>query len=165
MTTDTKAELPRPMEDPDRKETTCRRILSALPDWFGVPEALEAYAVQCRALPFFAQDAEGETAGFCAVTRHNEATAEIVVMGILPAYHRQGIGRLLVQAAEDWAKAQGLSLLLVKTLDGSDPYYARTRAFYRAMGFLPLESLPLWDERNPCLLMVKPLGAAGMERA
>ena len=57
------------------------------------------------------------------------------------------------------ARAQGLSLLLVKTLDGSnpDPFYARTRAFYRAMGFLPLQCLPLWDARNPCLLMVKPL--------
>jgi hypothetical protein len=33
--------------------------------------------------------------------------------------------------------------------------YARTRAFYRSLGFKPLEEfLELW-EGNPCLLMVK----------
>ena len=36
--------------------------------------------------------------------------------------------------------------------------YARTRAFYRAQGFLPLQCLPeYWDQDNPCLLMVLPL--------
>lgn len=39
-----------------------------------------------------------------------------------------------------------------------DQNYERTRRFYLAAGFTPLEEFPdLWDERNPCLLMVKSL--------
>jgi coenzyme F420-0:L-glutamate ligase/coenzyme F420-1:gamma-L-glutamate ligase len=46
----------------------------------------------------------------------------------------------------------------VKTLAPTRPdeNYARTRAFYEAMGFTPLEVFPeLWDPRNPALQLVK----------
>jgi hypothetical protein len=46
----------------------------------------------------------------------------------------------------------------VKTLGPSsdDSNYAKTRAFYSAMGFRPLEEFKqIWDEHNPCLVMVK----------
>ena len=52
------------------------------------------------------------------------------------------------------------AVLQVKTLSESHPDagYAKTRAFYRAMGFHPLEEFKtLWGEANPCLLMVKKL--------
>jgi hypothetical protein len=48
----------------------------------------------------------------------------------------------------------------VKTLGPSrlDEHYAKTRAFYEAMGFRPLEEFKqIWDENNPCLVMVKRL--------
>ncbi|MDD3109908.1 MAG: hypothetical protein PHH32_04610 [Eubacteriales bacterium] len=49
----------------------------------------------------------------------------------------------------------------VKTGEASHyPEYDRTIAFYQRMGFLRLEMFPtLWDERNPCLVLVKALGA------
>jgi len=52
----------------------------------------------------------------------------------------------------------GRIYLTVKTLDESreDEGYARTRRFYYAMGFQPLEVFPmLWDADNPCLCMLK----------
>ena len=48
----------------------------------------------------------------------------------------------------------------MKTLSAAhpDPGYAGTRAFYAAVGFVPLMELPdLWDPGNPCLVMVKAL--------
>ena len=54
-------------------------------------------------------------------------------------------------------------LLQVKTLGPSrpDPGYRQTRRCYQAMGLAPLEEITgLWPE-NPCLLMVKVLGAGG----
>ena len=62
--------------------------------------------------------------------------------------------------------ADGVRLLQVKTLGPSDPDegYRRTRRFYQAVGFEPLEELVgLWPG-NPCLIMVKVLGlsAAGV---
>jgi 8-oxo-dGTP diphosphatase len=79
-------------------------------------------------------------------------------MGIHPDFHRRGIGRSLVAAAEEYALELGVEYIQVKTLDTSHPSleYARTRTFYESLGFRPLEVFPdLWDEENPCLLMVK----------
>jgi len=81
-------------------------------------------------------------------------------MGVLPAWHRRGVGRALVERAATYARAAGGDLLHVKTLAASDPDpgYAATRAFYLAMGFRPLEVLPqVWGPEDPCLLLVRPL--------
>jgi hypothetical protein len=70
------------------------------------------------------------------------------------------VGRALVERAAAYARAGGYALLHVKTLAPSDPdsSYAATRAFYAAVGFLPLEELPqVWGPGNPCLLMVRTL--------
>ena len=41
------------------------------------------------------------------------------------------------------------------TTSNDDPNYARTRLFYEAIGFLPIEEFPtLWGPENPCLLML-----------
>ncbi len=80
-------------------------------------------------------------------------------MGVRRARHGQGIGTALLRAAEEYLSARGVEYLQVKTLGPSDPDagYARTRAFYDARGFAPLEELhDLW-EHNPCLLLVKHL--------
>jgi coenzyme F420-0:L-glutamate ligase / coenzyme F420-1:gamma-L-glutamate ligase len=72
--------------------------------------------------------------------------------------HRQGIGRLLVRAAEAWCAANGVDYLQVKTLAHTkdDANYTSTRAFYDAVGFTPLEIFPeLWGPRNPALQLVK----------
>jgi ribosomal protein S18 acetylase RimI-like enzyme len=79
-------------------------------------------------------------------------------MGILPTFHHGGIGRALMENAERYAKAQQIEYLQVKTLGPSndDVNYASTRAFYSAMSFRPLEEFTqIWDENNPCLVMVK----------
>jgi ribosomal protein S18 acetylase RimI-like enzyme len=79
-------------------------------------------------------------------------------MAVAPNDHREGIGRALLGHIESDARAQGGGWLHVKTLGPShpDPYYARTRAFYEAMGFEPLfESTTIWGPDNPALVLVK----------
>lgn len=81
-------------------------------------------------------------------------------MGIHPDYHRQGIGRLLVDAAESTLRDQAIEYLQVKTLSPSreNEPYARTRKFYFALGFRPMEEFSeLWGPENPCLMYVKKL--------
>jgi hypothetical protein len=54
----------------------------------------------------------------------------------------------------------GVEFLQVKTLSASHPDegYARTRAFYLARGFRPLEEFPhLWSPGNPALQLIKSL--------
>jgi hypothetical protein len=51
--------------------------------------------------------------------------------------------------------------LQVKTLSASrpDPGYDKTRAFYLAFGFRPLEEFPtLWYPSNPALQLIKSIG-------
>ena len=153
------------------------RILRALPGWFGIESALVEYARAADELPTLVAVLPGPSCdreerpgsqqvrldrvvGFVTLRETSEDALELHVMGVLPAWHRRGAGRALVERAASYARAEGYSLLHVKTLAPSDPDpgYAATRAFYAAAGFRPLEVLPeVWEPENPCLVMVRPL--------
>lgn len=140
--------------------SVCEPILRALPDWFGIEEAIVHYVSEIEQLPTFLAHQAGATVGFLSVKEHNPYAAEIYVMAIKVEAQRQGIGRALVAAVETYVREREVEYLQVKTLAAlhPDPYYAKTRQFYTAMGFRPLEVLAeLWGEENPCLLMVKRL--------
>lgn len=146
---------------PDEKSAVCDEILKALPNWFGNPEAVNDYVSGVRDKILYAIFDSGTAVGFASVKIHNPHTAEIYVMGILEAYHGRGLGRKLIETCEKYCRANRFEFLTVKTLDEKNPdeFYRRTRLFYQAMGFKPLEVFPLlWDESNPCLFMVKYLG-------
>ena len=111
-------------------------------------------------MPFCVIEEKGMPLGFAALNIHNNYSAEIYVMGVLPQFHRQGTGRRLVEACRNYCRDRGMQYLQVKTVDksGGYPEYDQTRAFYLAQGFAPLECLPhLWEARNPCLMMVQKL--------
>jgi GNAT superfamily N-acetyltransferase len=145
-----------------RKNTAsiCLPILRALPEWFGIEAALLHYEQEIEALPTFLAYSGEAALGFLSLKQHFPESAEIYVMGVHPTAHRLGIGRALLQAAEEYLRQAGAAYLQVKTLAPShpDPGYARTRAFYRAAGFIPLEEFSqIWDASNPCLILVKRL--------
>jgi ribosomal protein S18 acetylase RimI-like enzyme len=136
-----------------------RVILEALPEWFGLADARETYITNASRLPMIiAQTHVGEAIGFLSLWRHTEAAAEAYVLGVHREHHRQGCGRAMFDAAERRLAAEGVRYLTVKTLaaDRRDQNYAATRRFYQAIGFEPVEVFPaLWNEDNPCLLMIK----------
>ena len=143
------------------KATICEPILRSLPAWFGIEEAILQYLKDIDQLPTFLATLEGEVLGFLTLKQHYPQSAEILVMGCLPDHHRKGIGRALVYHAEAWLAEQGVEYLQVKTLSPAHPDkgYAGTRDFYRALRFQPLEEFKkLWDEANPCLVMIKKIG-------
>ena len=142
----------------EKKSDICDKILRKLPDWFGNEKAITDYTADVQNMPFYAAY-DGETAiGFVALKEHNPFTSEVCVMGILNEYHRHGIGHQLIKACVTHCKTEYKKFLTVKTLDSSAEYepYDRTRNFYSAMGFIPLEMFPLhWDKDNPCLFLAK----------
>ena len=147
------------IDSPDQRAAIARQVLEALPDWFGIPESREAYIRDSRAQPFWA-DLEGDTArGFLSLKETSPYTAELAVMGVLPEYHRRGIGRALFAAFRQYARDHGCQFLQVKTVqEGIYPIYDQTNAFYRSLGFRELECFPtLWDEANPCQIYVMSL--------
>lgn len=152
----------RQIDTPEQKEHLCNTILRALPSWFGIESSIVEYSHDVRTLPFWAAfDDTGAPVGFVALNVHTASAAEIHVMGILQKCHRQGIGRQFVECCAAFCRAHQIEYMTVKTLADTvcNASYAKTRAFYSSMGFRPLEVFPLlWDEGNPCLYMLKPLG-------
>ena len=138
----------------------CEGILRALPDWFGIESALLRYVQHLPDAQVHVARSDDAVVGFIAVDRHSERAAEIHVMAVSPEHHRRGIGRLLVHHASHELRASGVLYLQVKTLSPSreDASYEKTRLFYEALGFAPLEEHPtLWGPGNPALQMIKRL--------
>ena len=147
---------------------TVERLLRKLPSWFGIESSVAEYIESARRLPAYlawppdpapAGLAPGLAAGALLAVRHFPRSAEIYLMAVDPAVHRQGAGRALVTALESDLIADGFEFLQVKTLGPAhpDPGYARTRQFYASVGFQPLEEITgLWPD-NPCLIMIKTL--------
>ena len=142
------------------REAISRNVLSALPEWFGIDSALDNYVAHAASAPMMIAEVQGEVVGYVAIAEHFGTNCEPHSMGVLPALHRQGIGRALVETTARWAHDRGYAYLTVKTLAVThrDPNYAATRLFYRKMGFQPFEVLEtLWGRDLPCLLMMRRL--------
>jgi GNAT superfamily N-acetyltransferase len=148
----------REVTSPKEKSAIADTILRRLPDWFGIEESTVRYINEAAGLYFLGAFENGEPVGFLTITENFPCTCEIHVMGILPSLHRKGIGRELVEQSAGRYRDRGFNYMTVKTVAEpvGDAEYASTRAFYKAVGFLPLDIFPtLWDERNPCLFLCK----------
>ena len=142
------------------KSRICKEIIESLPDWFGIPESNKEYITGVVETDFYAAYMHEKEVGFFSIISHFPQTSEIYVCGILPDFHRLGIGRKLLQAVVEDLRKKKKKFLTVKTLSASHPDkgYAKTREFYSACGFSPVEEFKeLWGKENPCLFMVKVL--------
>lgn len=145
-----------------------RAILDRLPDWFGIPEANEEYVADAEREGAVIASADDGDVGILVLLRHTPYAAEVHLMAVVPELHRHGIGRLLLQHAERRLAAEGIEFLQVKTLSAAspDPNYAKTRRFYEAYGFRPLQEFPdLWHPSNPALQLVKVVEAGAANEA
>ena len=130
------------------------RILKTLPEesnaeYIHAAERLETWTVT--------HPETHEVVGIMLITQHYPVEAEIHLLAVDAAFHGYGIGTSLISAFEKEARNRGIRLIQVKTLGESffNEPYQRTRNFYKAVGFLPLEETNLWGEDTPCLIMVK----------
>lgn len=146
----------------------CEEILRSLPAWFGIEKAIQHYAEAIVAMETYVARGDGGIGGFITLQRHFPEAAEIHVMAVREAYHRRGLGRSLVRHAEERLAADGVIFFQVKTLAPShpDPNYAKTRRFYEAVGFTPLEANEaIWGPQNPCLMLIKSLSGTSANSA
>lgn len=141
----------------------CESVLGSIPEWFGIEEANDAYIRDLETLPSYVAIEGGCVVGFLSVKQHFSTSSEIHVLAVERSHHRQGIGRALMEVAEGDLRSSGCRMLQVKTLGPSDDdaAYKRTREFYLALGFTPLEeTTSFWGPENPTLIMVKPIASA-----
>lgn len=141
-------------------EQDCAQIITALPDWFGIPEANAAYLESMNKFPSWVAVKDEKVVGVITLAGPYPGSFEIHFMAVHPSFHRQGIGKKLVDHIEDEARKSEGKWLHVKTLSYShpDPFYAHTREFYSALGFSPLfETEALWGPENPAVILIKSL--------
>ena len=144
------------IKDSDEKRMIARTVLEDLTQWFEVEESREGYIRDCTDWNFLAAKADGKIMGFLCLKETGNATVELAVMGVMKEYHRNGVGRELVEKAKEVAKADGYEFMQVKTVKmGMYEDYDRTNRFYISCGFKEFEVFPLlWDEANPCQIYV-----------
>ncbi|MDF2964940.1 MAG: Acyl-CoA N-acyltransferase [Rickettsiaceae bacterium] len=128
---------------PDTAEALCRQITQDLPEYFGLPEANEHYAIGVRSRINFAVRVDGRYVGLLSLEFPYPNNGNIYWMAVMRDYHRCGIGKKLISAACVYAKEIGASTMSVETLASSeaDENYLKTYNFYKANGFQPLFNL------------------------
>ena len=81
-------------------------------------------------------------------------------MGILPEFHRQGIGKELFALARQYALEKGFSLCRLRPYKWDVMIFMMIQInFIKVLVFKEFEVFPtLWDEWNPCQIYVMYLG-------
>lgn len=121
----------------------CRKISADLPEYFGIPEANEHYAVGVQTRVNFAAKTGDQIVGLISIDFPYTNNANIYWMAIIKRYHRQGIGKKLLNRALEYASSQQATSMTVETLapDQCDSNYLKTYQFYYTNGFKPLFNL------------------------
>ena len=147
---------------------SCDAVILSLPYHFGDAAGRRECAWAVRTSDGLVALLDGRVVGFLTVQRHFETSAEITWMAVHAAYRGRGVGRALIERLCRELRAEGRQLLLVMTLaaghdegDVADGYH-RTRAFYRALGFIPAREFPAYWPTSPALLLVLPLGQVSL---
>ena len=124
-------------------EDLCRKITSDLPEYFGLPEANEQYALGTHACYNFAAKQGADYLGLISIDFPYPNNCNIYWMAVLREIQGQGIGRQLIEHACNFAKEKGAATMTVETLAPlhSDKNYLRTYEFYQFLGFSPLLNL------------------------
>ena len=137
--------------DPDVKERICRDVLESLPDWFGIPEAIDQFCREVRALRMWVAKSGAEIAGFATVQQHFPVAAELHLIAIRAEHHREGLGEHFAARDRSASEAQG-----DPHPHGEDalaqcrrPAYAQTHRFYATQGCRWKCSRPCGTRRIP----------------
>jgi ribosomal protein S18 acetylase RimI-like enzyme len=110
-------------------------VVTGLPDWFD-DAAIISVPIDLRHQRGFVAERQGKVVGFITLYVA-EGKLNIGWLGVQAGLHRQGIGRLLLDKAEEVARQLGIQTLALYTLGDGVDYepYERTRRFYFANGF------------------------------
>jgi ribosomal protein S18 acetylase RimI-like enzyme len=151
----------RALASPDAE--ACDAVVASLPYHFGDTMGRAECARAVREQEGLVAIDDGVVAGFLTVVRHDPRSAEISWMAVRADSRRRGHGRALVEEAARRLARDGVQLLCVLTLGPSavegreSDNYADTRAFYDALGFVPLRELRLDGWNSPALMLVRRL--------
>ena len=151
---------------PDAACALCRKITADLPEYFGLPEVNEHYAIGVRSRLNLAVSMSGEYVGLISIDFPYPENANIYWMAILRRCHRIGIGTILSYEAFKHAKHRGAKTISVETLspEEADANYLKTYHFYKSLGFAPLFNLKPQGYKWNMVYMLKNLDSLDSTR-
>lgn len=144
--------------EPFIAQKACRELTANLPEWFGIPEANERYARGCLERTSFCAKLDNNIVGLIVLEFPFPNNANIFWMAVDKSYHQQGIGKLLLQSAQEYCFKHNIDSITVETLSPKhkDPHYLKTYHFYIHNGFQPLFELqPYGPLYTMCYLIRK----------
>jgi GNAT superfamily N-acetyltransferase len=134
----------------------CQKITTELPEYFGLPEANEHYAIGVTKRVNFAAKRNDNYIALISIDFPYPNNANIYWMAVKPSFHRQGVGKQLIDAACHFAVTQDAKTITVETLSPSESEenYLKTYRFYQSVGFRALFDLkPAGYEWNMAYMM------------
>ena len=111
-------------------------ILAGLVEHWGALDSaknpdLDDIAASYKDAYFLVAKMDGEVVGCGALVPHDAYTAEIVRMSVAARLRRQGLGRRILQALIDRARAQGFKHVILETTET----WSGVITFYQEFGF------------------------------
>ena len=82
-------------------------------------------------------EAGDDTIGFLIACRESEDIAHIVTIDVVASSRRQGVGRALMNAAEEWAAAERVKFLYLETAEDN----VLAQRFYKARGYSEVDKI------------------------
>lgn len=121
----------------------CQKIITDLPEYFGIPEANEHYVHGVLNKNNFIAQVDNNYVGLISIDFPYPNNANIYWMGVMRNYHRQGTGKILLNEAMAYALSHNATTMTVETLAPAecDENYLKTYKFYCANDFKPLFNL------------------------
>lgn len=96
----------------------------------------------------------GEVVGFLIAHRQTGRVGHIVTIDVRQTARRRGIGRRLMQAAEEWARANRLGLIYLETAEDN----RAAQEFYEVLGYRKVEKIPrYYSDGTAAWVMIKGL--------
>jgi GNAT superfamily N-acetyltransferase len=142
------------------KKQACIEITKQLPTWFGQEESNKQYAEDALKYPaLLVKDDDNRNIGLLVYkTTFDEQLDRDVIdihwLGVMPEYHRKGLGKELAHQTALIALENNIQTLTVETLDpaAKDESYLKSYSFYLDFGFKTYHKFS-YGEKTPMIKM------------
>jgi ribosomal-protein-alanine N-acetyltransferase len=118
-------------------------------------EELARFIAHRRSMTWVAEAGE-EIVGFLiANQRPSQRLGHIITIDVVKTWRRRGVGQVLMDAAEQWARQQGLEAIALETAEDN----LAAQRFYAGRGYKKYEKLPgYYTDGTAAWSMIKWLG-------
>lgn len=122
---------------PSDLQTLYKIDQACFPPGIAYPMSELVHFITQRGSRTWVAEAGDDIIGFLIATLEAEDTAHIVTIDVVASSRRKGVGRTLMDAAENWAKERRANILYLETAEDN----LIAQRFYQARGYFKVEKI------------------------